>query len=165
MSCLYENNMRQVYVEAAVGQELEWFYQSGSDYISMGSELFQNLSISGVYRLKHRHIEAQHPVDTVVNFSISYCPASVTFPDAFSPNGDGQFDTYAPVFKGVKQYNFQVLNRSAKVLFQSSSEDPAEWDGTFNGNKSESGTYYYKCTGTLLTGFKFEENGSFQLVR
>jgi gliding motility-associated-like protein len=49
-------------------------------------------------------------------------------PNAFTPNGDGLNDTFAPVVKGARLYELIIFDRYGAELF--SSRDPqAEWSG------------------------------------
>jgi gliding motility-associated-like protein len=54
-------------------------------------------------------------------------------PNAFTPDGDGINDIFA---KGL---NIQIFNRWGQLLY----EGDDGWDGTYNGDLVQAGTYYY----------------------
>jgi gliding motility-associated-like protein len=56
-----------------------------------------------------------------------------TFPNAFTPNGDGKNDVY------LKNYDLTILNRWGQELFSGLTG----WDGTYNGKRVTPGTYFY----------------------
>lgn len=164
-TCFYENNAVKLFVDPMEGEKIEWFYKSADEFVTMGNGRAVEVRFSGVFKLKHHYVDGLHPVDTVVDFSLDYCPTSIEFPEAFSPNGDGQFDTYRPIFQGVKTYAFQVSNRERVVVFETNEVSNGSWNGQYIGSDVPIGTYSYRCTGTLLNGYKFEKYGEFQLVR
>lgn len=76
----------------------------------------------------------------ILNVGMEYCTDNL--PNAFTPNGDGFNDVYAPGIDlpVAAAYNIRltILNRWGQVLF----EGQNEWDGKVNGALVESGTYY-----------------------
>ena len=67
--------------------------------------------------------------------------AEEQFPNAFTPNGDGDNDRFLPVlFCPVSQYLFRVFNRWGEMMFETT--DPAQgWNGAFNGLDAPSDVY------------------------
>ena len=84
-------------------------------------------------------------VDTITLLPGDGC-CKVGMPNAFTPNGDAENDTYYPVFEQgcyVTNYRFSIFNRWGQRVFYS--EDPtAQWDGKFLGVNAEMGTYMYQ---------------------
>jgi gliding motility-associated-like protein len=67
----------------------------------------------------------------------------VFLPNAFTPNGDGKNDVFRLVTKGHQEIAvFQVMDRWGKRVFETVNENEA-WDGTFNGEAQDIGTYKY----------------------
>jgi gliding motility-associated-like protein len=67
----------------------------------------------------------------------------ITFPNGFSPNGDGLNDVWEIDF--ITQFEesvVEVYNRWGELLFRSVGYD-VPWDGTYNGKPVPVGTYYY----------------------
>jgi gliding motility-associated-like protein len=64
-------------------------------------------------------------------------------PNAFSPNGDNNNETFKVEFKGdMELKEMYVYNRYGQRIFSSSNINKS-WDGTFNGKKVDGGTYFY----------------------
>ena len=64
-------------------------------------------------------------------------------PNAFSPNGDGIYDTWQ--IKYLQDYpnsSVQVFNRTGRLVFSSTGNGKA-WDGTWEGKQVPVATYYY----------------------
>jgi len=79
---------------------------------------------------------------------------NVFIPNAFSPNGDGNNDTFKPyIGPGVENINFmRVFDRWGEVLYSSDNlvnkylPDPLDqtgWDGTLDGKRMNPGVYVY----------------------
>ncbi len=67
-------------------------------------------------------------------------------PSGFTPNSDGLNDVFRPV--GMKFQNtvdFRVYNRLGQQVFYSNNYKQG-WDGTFNGQPQDIGTYFYVIT-------------------
>jgi gliding motility-associated-like protein len=76
---------------------------------------------------------------------------TVFLPNAFTPNGDGKNDIFRPVTAGNHAIKmFMIVNRWGKKVFETLDETKG-WDGTFNGEDQDIGTYFYilqyKCDG------------------
>jgi gliding motility-associated-like protein len=65
------------------------------------------------------------------------------FPNAFTPNGDGDNDRFLPVlYCPVSLYTFRVFNRWGEIMFETT--DPVQgWDGSFNGLDAPSDVYVW----------------------
>jgi gliding motility-associated-like protein len=65
-------------------------------------------------------------------------------PNAFSPNGDNNNETFLAQFGSVmpKSYLMRIYNRFGEELF-TTDEYKQGWDGNFKGQKCESETYFY----------------------
>lgn len=87
-------------------------------------------------------------VDYIYNVESVVCDCELIFPSAFSPNGDGQNDIFAPVdyCHGGRQkvISFSVFDKWGGVVFQSRSGE-AVWDGqSTDGQTLPPGIYVYK---------------------
>jgi len=67
----------------------------------------------------------------------------LVMPNAFSPNQDGNNDTFFPIAVGYKNMkSFRIFNRYGEQIFYTNSfEQP--WDGTYKGKQMDVGTYYW----------------------
>ncbi len=78
--------------------------------------------------------------------SITHCVtlvpgATVTLPNAFSPNHDGRNDLFFPdIYGDVVIKEFKIYNRWGQLVF---SNPNGAWDGTFNGVEQPISTFTY----------------------
>jgi gliding motility-associated-like protein len=89
---------------------------------------------------------------------------TVAFPNAFTPNGDGQNDFFRPLFSGYHRFHeFRILNRWGQTVFESANSS-LQWDGNYNGVPQDIGVYFYyikyDCGGKTI-----EESGDVTLIR
>ncbi|HMO40735.1 MAG TPA: gliding motility-associated C-terminal domain-containing protein [Saprospiraceae bacterium] len=82
--------------------------------------------------------------DTVlVIFDAKCCRMEV--PNAFTPNGDGRNDRFAPLMPPncmITEFEMQVFNRWGKMVFQTNNPEGA-WDGRDAGTAAPSDVYVY----------------------
>ena len=76
---------------------------------------------------------------------VDNCP-TFQLPNAFTPNGDKQNDTYhATQVKFIDHIDMKIFNRWGQLVNQFDRPD-FNWDGkNFSGNDLAVGTYYYSC--------------------
>lgn len=101
---------------------------NGTQYIiSVQSEDSQGLTITRDFE-----ITVTRKVDNEFNF-----------PNAFTPNGDHENDTWEiPFLDLVDDCKVLIMDRDGNVVFKSIGYD-IPWDGTYGGNKLPKGTYFY----------------------
>ena len=89
----------------------------------------------------------------------------VLFPTAFTPNGDGRNDVFAPLgIRYVKKMTMEVWNRWGQLVFSSS--DPTKgWDGYFQGSPSQTGVYAYLVKYTTTESEEKTLKGNVTLIR
>lgn len=96
---------------------------------------------AGVYTLIVTDLNGCLQYDTAtVNISYEDC---LDPPSAFTPDGDGYNDTW--ILQNIENYEgarIKVFNKWGKIIYESG-HMYTPWDGTFNGKKLPSATYYY----------------------
>lgn len=101
---------------------------------------------SGAYWAVRQDAEGCEIRDTV---NVAF-PANFYIPNAFSPNGDGLNDEFAPAPGGIPPpfYHLQVFDRWGGLVFEG--HDPSiGWNGERNGKPCSTGIYTYLiATGT-----------------
>ena len=92
---------------------------------------------------------------------------TISFPNAFTPNGTGpaENNVFRPYFVGYHRFHmFRIANRWGQTIFESANSNVMGWDGTFNGVPQDMGVYYYflkyDCGGKTL-----EAKGDVTLIR
>jgi gliding motility-associated-like protein len=86
-------------------------------------------------------------------------------PTGFSPNGDGNNDTFGPrVGKDVAKFTYYVYDRWGNRMFMSSEENK-RWDGVYNGVKVNTGVYAFMAEVTYTDGKKETISGNVTVTR
>ena len=106
--------------------------------------------------------------DTICSDLLIPASASVFTANAFTPDGDGRNDEFAPVSFGLdpNDYHFLIVDRWGSPVY--STEDMnATWDGNFgNGTPAPIGVYVWKLTAQdMISNTRFEQIGHVTLVR
>ncbi|HBH06158.1 MAG TPA: hypothetical protein DDX92_06120 [Flavobacteriales bacterium] len=97
-------------------------------------------------------------------FEIKCDEKTITIPNAFSPNGDGENDVFRITGEVVQDYNLGIYNRWGQQVF-STDTGPREWDGTFEGNPLNPAVFVYELEVTCIDGQNFRKKGNITLVR
>lgn len=71
-------------------------------------------------------------------------PATLFFPNAFTPDGDQINDTFGPVSSSVTEFHMVIFDRWGHMVFETDDIN-SRWDGTVNGGgQATTGVYIYK---------------------
>jgi gliding motility-associated-like protein len=91
--------------------------------------------------------------------------SSITVPNVFTPNGDGQNDELTLAEVGIATVDLEVLNRWGQVVGRI--ERPGQaWDArSFSGEQVPEGTYFFVMTATGADGRKHEAKGTITVLR
>ncbi|MDX1652068.1 MAG: gliding motility-associated C-terminal domain-containing protein [Brumimicrobium sp.] len=101
--------------------------------------------------------------DSVLIEIIDPCGETL-LPTVFSPNGDGLNDNLCVLGGCLQSVNLEIFNRWGERIFQTNNPDDC-WNGTFNGEPVNTGTYIYKLNGVKLDGTDFSLAGNVNVVR
>lgn len=85
-------------------------------------------------------------------------------PSAFSPNNDGNNDTWCIYGNCIESIQCEIFNRWGQKVFTISSKDQC-WDGTINGVQQNPGSFIFQATATLSNGETRSLKGNFTLIR
>lgn len=91
-------------------------------------------------------------------------PAGAALPNAFSPNGDGINDVLYVLGENIVGLNLSIYNRWGEKIFNTTSQSVG-WDGTYKGQKLNSGVYTYKLYVILSDGTEINQSGNITLMR
>ena len=126
-----------------------------------------NLKENLIYRVEA--YEAQSNWDntyTSASQSVAYTrEGDIWIPNAFTPqNGNNQ--TFAPVvtFTKSNNYLFQIYNRMGLMIFQTTDINQG-WDGRFNGEYVQQGSYVYIIYCTFSDGTSHVQKGTVTVIR
>ncbi len=90
----------------------------------------------------------------------------LTFPNAFSPNGDGINDTYKPKeHKSIVEFKATIYNRWGQKIYTWGDVSSDGWDGTKDGKDVKDGVYYVLVNARGADGRKFVIKKDVNLLR
>ncbi|MEX2591083.1 MAG: PKD domain-containing protein [Chitinophagales bacterium] len=85
-------------------------------------------------------------------------------PTAFTPNGDGNNDTFKVYARGVKNIELNIFNRWGELLFETHDIENG-WNGLYRGELLNPDVFVYHVVIEYLNGYKKSHRGSFTLIR
>jgi gliding motility-associated-like protein len=86
------------------------------------------------------------------------------FPDAFTPNKNGNNDLFMGYGAGIKTYRMRIFDRWGKFIFEST-DITVGWDGTYKGEKAMSDVFTCVFDVESMRGVKKRKIGRVTLVR
>lgn len=86
------------------------------------------------------------------------------FPDAFTPNKNGNNDFFMGYGAGIKTYRMRIFDRWGKFIFESS-DITIGWDGTYKGDKAMSDVFTCVFDVESMRGVKKRKIGRVTLLR
>ncbi len=117
----------------------------------------RTITEAGTYTVTVQQGDCKASDSKIVNVAV--CNCGVGMPSAFSPNADGRNDQLLPVITPgchMEEYSLSVYNRYGQRIFYSS--NPATgWDGSFNGQRVDVGTYMYYLEYSFKNGVNSKE--------
>ena len=134
---LVESNLNQITATANGGDGNYTFYLNGINYGS--DEEFQIFG-SGIYTVI---VEDGNGCTAEAQINMDFI--DITIPNFFTPNDDGENDTWVPEnLEGFPNAQIEVFDRYGRVIVQFGNK--GEWNGTYNGSLLPTGDYWYTIT-------------------
>jgi gliding motility-associated-like protein len=130
------NNQVSFFDRSTFASRWQWFFDDdGYSILTNPTYRFRD---TGVHKVKLQ-VSNQYCTDTIVKF-IDVIPKVTYFlPNAFSPNSDGNNDSYRGLgyTDGMREFKFRIFNRWGEKIFETT--DPAaSWNGKkFNTGQDE----------------------------
>jgi gliding motility-associated-like protein len=108
--------------------------------------------------------EADEPDSTSINITIS--ESKLTFPNAFSPNGDDKNPTFkTKEYQSIVEFHAYIYNRWGTKLYEWTDPAGEGWDGTYQGKPVKEGTYFLLCKARGADGRKYNIRKDVNLLR
>jgi gliding motility-associated-like protein len=149
----FERNSFQI----SPGKFFDYLWENGSRQEKI------TITAAGIYVVKIKDDWGCVFPDTIVVDDL--CRPWVSFPTAFSPNGDGVNDVFRPAYKNeFNAYRLQVYNRWGELVFASSSPKSG-WDGVYKDAVQPMGVYIYKLEYAFYDASVKLISGNVTLVR
>ena len=111
------------------------------------------------------YIENEYGCSDSITYEIIIYPVfAINIPSAFTPNDDGDNDSFGPVLRdgGYKSYNMKIFNQWGEIIFN---QENTFWDGTLNNNLCQHGTYTYTIIVYDFLNKPHSRTGRFILIR
>ena len=146
-------------------------YDPEDQYVWAPAHFFDQRDVNRVYGTIQKpgyvYLTVTDPFGCIATDSVLFSPQSccqVYFPNAFTPNGDGNNDVFKPKTLGNHTvHQFRIVNRWGQTVFESANERDG-LNGLFNGVPQDMDVYYfyyeYDCDGK-----KMYEKGEVNLIR
>ena len=143
-----------------------WIWEFGDGGMSNEqnpSYLYSNPGLYYVWLTILDENNCEHSAMQTINVLEEYFSYS---PNAFSPNGDGVNDVFAPILTDIdyETYEINIFNRWGDIVFQTNNYDES-WDGTFKGDNLPQAVYTYKITYKTRRGLEKQERGDIVLIK
>jgi gliding motility-associated-like protein len=84
-------------------------------------------------------------------------------PTSFTPNGDGNNETWMPFTSGIIYMKFKLINRWGEIIFLGNQTTP--WNGTYLGKPVPEGVYAYQVEVKNKFGFVEYHHGAVTILR
>lgn len=100
-----------------------------------------------------------------VTFFVTISESKLSFPNAFSPNGDSRNDIFmAKEYQSLVEFHAYIFNRWGQKLFEWT--DPSKgWDGTHNGTPVKEGVYFVLVRAKGADGREYNIRKDVNLLR
>lgn len=85
-------------------------------------------------------------------------------PNAFTPNGDDINDEFKVGYRSIESFEISIYDQWGRRVYKSD-DITKGWDGTFNGDKSAIGAYYYVIKAKGTDGEEYLKKGTISLIR
>lgn len=140
------------------------FYDFGDGNTSDELDPTHVYDVIDEYQVTHIVETAEGCTDTLV--TTVDLNAHLEFATAFSPNGDGQNDSYGLISKSLREvYEYRIYNRWGEVVFDGGTDPEARWDGTRSGTPQEMGVYILHVRAKMAYGIERDIQQNITLIR
>lgn len=85
-------------------------------------------------------------------------------PNAFTPNGNGNNETFQGYGEGIDEFTMYIFDRWGNLLFETHDQNQG-WDGTSGGIKCQQDVYVYRVIIRDVLGEPHKYYGHFSLIR
>jgi len=144
-----------------------FFWEFGDGGTSNEEDPVYQYTSEGSYQITLTVISVNKCTDslTLATEVIVLPEGDALFPNAFTPNGDGENDIFKPeIHHSVKSFKMEIYNRWGELVFYTEDIETG-WTGYFDGKLSIQDVYVWRAEGIYLNGTPFIFAGSITLLR
>ena len=150
------------------GDGEQWLWTINGDTVDNRQYFSHIFADSGQYFINMEVTNAEGCVDSIQKALFVYYTPAVFIPTAFTPNGDGNNETFGIVGEGIsdEEFRMEIYNRWGNLVFETN-EISEEWNGRWNntGEVAQNGTYTYVIYYKLYTGLEQVKRGEINIIR
>jgi gliding motility-associated-like protein len=158
----WQNGPTEYLVEKYVNNQLIGTFTAGTNTSYVDAEDDPNNQVV-VYVIRAISPLAGLP-DVLSNVLVFVKAPVLTFPSAFTPDGNTLNDEFKVIGRYINQYELKIFNRWGEMLFIT--QNPEEgWDGRYRGKPLPQGSYLYKVEIVDFTGARHIRDGQIMLLR
>jgi gliding motility-associated-like protein/uncharacterized repeat protein (TIGR01451 family) len=158
------DDSRMLSVSIPQGSTIQWFRNGAA--LSAGAAQ-DTLRVKDGASYSVRIVNAsgcQSALSNIIQTEVN-CKEVISFPDIFTPNGDGINETIRPSIPGIRKFRcFKVYNRWGNLVFETTDASRG-WDGKFRGSDQPADTYIWLVEGADTAGKEVKRTGMFTLIR
>lgn len=119
----------------------------------------------GIYSLTVTSANGCISEDTIIVVLDCQDISDIIVPNVFTPNGDGENQTFKVITADLKQVEVEIYDRWGLLIYSWNNID-GSWDGTNkNGKECSAGTYFYIVNATTWLGKNISKKGTLSLYR
>lgn len=134
-----------------------WFNNSSSSSVTV--------TAPGKYWLQVTSADGCSARDSIVVTAGAHCGFGIHFPNAFTPDNNGNNDTYKPVvFSVPEQFRLLIFNRFGEKVFETGDYKQG-WAGIYKGRRQPPDTFVWYCTYQFAGSPVQMEKGTLVLIR
>lgn len=151
-----------IYNLSTIASSYEW--SLFNQWISQDSNLVYPVTDTGQFvfqLLAMNQYGCKDSTDITITVNPSF---AIYFPNAFTPNENGNNDTFGPKGYGIHEFEMMIYDRWGVLVYQTN-DITKGWDGTYKGQPAMRDVYVYKCKIKNLTKDPHYYMGGFTLMR
>lgn len=153
------------FTDASNSQDvLTWEWDFGDGNTSDKENPSHTYTTSGEFDVLLLVTTANGCEDTIQKTVTVHPDFAVYAPNAFTPNGDGLNDFFQVKGLGIKTYLLQIYSRWGDLIYESNNLED-QWDGKFNGEFVETGTYAYTIKYESMLNKNYSLEGTVTVMR
>jgi len=149
-------------LSASGGTTYEWSPSSGLSCTNCAQPI-ATPSTKTVYTVIVSNANGCSSIDSVT-IDVEIVCDNLYIPNAFSPNGDGENDTYKIKGNCMEKFSLSIYDRWGNQVFETTNINEG-WDGNYKGEPMNTGAYCYRAIIYSQSGKYIERAGTLSLIK
>ncbi len=150
--------------DLSTGNPVQWNWQFGTGDGSTLQNPAYSYAAVGTFTVQLAIANQYGCADSVTHTIDIFQTSTVFAPNAFTPNGDGNNDTWGVIATNVKFFELKIFDRLGEKVFETNDINK-QWDGTYRGKPLSPGVFVYVYTLVNLRNATRNSKGSITLIK